>query len=154
MFKALFPRSAGIRRPGSAALDLAFVAAGRLDGFWESGLNIWDMAAGVLLIQEAWTDEMRDGLRRAGEDAGFEVALASRQSGGGLLVIDGRVLEVSAEENVGRTKVGIEMMFSLSALIMCLSPTLVALPSTAGYFLYWGVAMVGVSVLIWVRARV
>ena len=70
------------------------------------------------------------------------------------IVIDGRVLEVSAEENVGRTKVGIEMMFSLSALIMCLSPTLVALPSTAGYFLYWGVAMVGVSVLIWVRARV
>jgi myo-inositol-1(or 4)-monophosphatase len=53
MFRALFPRSAGIRRPGSAALDLAYVAAGRLDGFWEIGLNIWDMAAGVLLIQEA-----------------------------------------------------------------------------------------------------
>ena len=53
MFRALFPRTAGIRRPGSAALDLAYVAAGRLDGFWEIGLNIWDMAAGVLLIQEA-----------------------------------------------------------------------------------------------------
>jgi len=53
MFRALFPQSAGIRRAGSAALDLAFVAAGRLDGFWEIGLNIWDMAAGVLLIQEA-----------------------------------------------------------------------------------------------------
>lgn len=53
MFRALFPRSAGIRRAGSAALDLAFVAAGRLDGFWEIGLNIWDMAAGILLIQEA-----------------------------------------------------------------------------------------------------
>ena len=53
MFRALFPRTAGIRRPGSAALDLAYVAAGRLDGFWELGLNIWDMAAGVLLIQEA-----------------------------------------------------------------------------------------------------
>jgi myo-inositol-1(or 4)-monophosphatase len=53
MFRALFPRSAGIRRPGSAALDLAYVAAGRLDGFWEIGLNTWDMAAGVLLIQEA-----------------------------------------------------------------------------------------------------
>ena len=53
MFRALFPQSAGIRRAGSAALDLAFVAAGRLDGFWEIGLNTWDMAAGVLLIQEA-----------------------------------------------------------------------------------------------------
>jgi myo-inositol-1(or 4)-monophosphatase len=53
MFRALFPQTAGIRRAGSAALDLAYVAAGRLDGFWEIGLNIWDMAAGVLLIQEA-----------------------------------------------------------------------------------------------------
>lgn len=52
-FKALFPMTAGIRRPGSAALDLAYVAAGRLDGFWEIGLNPWDMAAGALLIQEA-----------------------------------------------------------------------------------------------------
>jgi myo-inositol-1(or 4)-monophosphatase len=52
-FKALFPLTAGIRRPGSAALDLAYVAAGRLDGFWEIGLNPWDMAAGALLVQEA-----------------------------------------------------------------------------------------------------
>ncbi len=52
-FKALFPMTAGIRRPGSAALDLAYVAAGRLDGFWEIGLKDWDMAAGVLLITEA-----------------------------------------------------------------------------------------------------
>lgn len=52
-FKALFPMTAGIRRPGSAALDLAYVAAGRLDGFWEIGLSPWDMAAGVLLIREA-----------------------------------------------------------------------------------------------------
>jgi len=52
-FKALFPMTAGIRRPGSAALDLAYVAAGRLDGFWEIGLNDWDMAAGILLITEA-----------------------------------------------------------------------------------------------------
>ena len=43
----------GVRRPGSAALDLAYVAAGRLDGFWETGLSLWDMAAGVLLIREA-----------------------------------------------------------------------------------------------------
>ncbi len=52
-FKALFGDTAGIRRPGSAALDLAYVAAGRLDGFWEFGLNPWDVAAGALLIQEA-----------------------------------------------------------------------------------------------------
>lgn len=53
MFRALFPQTAGVRRAGSAALDLAYVASGRLDGFWEIGLNIWDMAAGILLIQEA-----------------------------------------------------------------------------------------------------
>jgi len=52
-FKAVHPKVAGIRRAGSAALDLAYVAAGRLDGFWEIGLNSWDMAAGVLLIREA-----------------------------------------------------------------------------------------------------
>ena len=53
MMKAMIPGSAGIRRAGSAALDLAYVAAGRLDCFWEFDLNIWDMAAGVLLIEEA-----------------------------------------------------------------------------------------------------
>ncbi len=53
MFRALFRDSAGIRRAGAASLDLAYVASGRLDGFWEIGLKTWDMAAGVLLIQEA-----------------------------------------------------------------------------------------------------
>jgi len=43
----------GVRRPGAAALDLAWVACGRLDGFWEMGLSKWDMAAGALLIREA-----------------------------------------------------------------------------------------------------
>ncbi len=43
----------GVRRAGSAALDLAYVAAGRLDAFWEFGLNSWDMAAGVLMVTEA-----------------------------------------------------------------------------------------------------
>ena len=52
-FQALFTQVADIRRPGSAALDLAYVAAGRLDGFWEIGLSEWDMAAGALLIQES-----------------------------------------------------------------------------------------------------
>lgn len=53
MFRALMKDTAGIRRAGSAALDLAWVACGRMDGFWEIGLMPWDMAAGILLIQEA-----------------------------------------------------------------------------------------------------
>ncbi len=53
IFEDVMLHTAGIRRPGSAALDLAYVAAGRLDGFWEFGLNRWDMAGGALLIQEA-----------------------------------------------------------------------------------------------------
>ncbi len=53
MFKRITEETAGIRRPGAAALDLAYVAAGRLDGFWEFGLSPWDMAAGSLLIVEA-----------------------------------------------------------------------------------------------------
>jgi len=53
MFKLITERTAGIRRPGAAALDLAYVACGRLDGFWEFGLSPWDMAAGSLLIVEA-----------------------------------------------------------------------------------------------------
>jgi myo-inositol-1(or 4)-monophosphatase len=44
---------AGVRRPGAAALDLAWVACGRIDGFWEMGLSPWDMAAGALLVREA-----------------------------------------------------------------------------------------------------
>ena len=53
MFKAVTMQTAGIRRPGAAALDLAYVAAGRLDAFWELGLSPWDTAAGMLLITEA-----------------------------------------------------------------------------------------------------
>ncbi len=53
MLKDIVPRTSGIRRPGSAALDLAYVAAGRYDGFWEIGLAPWDMAAGCLMITEA-----------------------------------------------------------------------------------------------------
>jgi myo-inositol-1(or 4)-monophosphatase len=49
----LTPRTAGIRRWGAAALDLAYVAAGRYDGFWERGLRPWDVAAGLLLVREA-----------------------------------------------------------------------------------------------------
>ena len=45
--------TSGVRRPGAAALDLCYVAAGRLDGFWETGLKAWDLAAGALIIREA-----------------------------------------------------------------------------------------------------
>jgi myo-inositol-1(or 4)-monophosphatase len=53
MLKTAIENTAGIRRPGSAALDMAYVAAGRVDAFWEIGLAPWDTAAGTLLIQEA-----------------------------------------------------------------------------------------------------
>jgi myo-inositol-1(or 4)-monophosphatase len=53
MLKTVMQTAAGVRRPGAAALDLAYVAAGRVDGFWEIGLKAWDTAAGTLLIREA-----------------------------------------------------------------------------------------------------
>lgn len=52
LLKLLF-RARGVRRDGSAAIDLAYVACGRFDGFWEEGLNPWDVAAGYLLVKEA-----------------------------------------------------------------------------------------------------
>lgn len=52
-FEAVMPQVAGVRRFGAAALDLAYVAAGRYDGFWEEGLGAWDCAAGTLLVREA-----------------------------------------------------------------------------------------------------
>ncbi len=59
----LMPVCAGVRRWGAAALDLAYVAAGRYDGYWERGLNAWDVAAGVLLVREAggFFGPIRDG---------------------------------------------------------------------------------------------
>ncbi|MAZ43933.1 MAG: inositol monophosphatase [Legionellales bacterium] len=53
MFREICPRAAGIRRAGSAALDLCYIAAGRLDGFWELGLSPWDIAAGAVIVKEA-----------------------------------------------------------------------------------------------------
>ena len=53
IFRMITEKCQGLRRPGSAALDLAYVAAGRLDGFFEKGLKSWDIAAGALLITEA-----------------------------------------------------------------------------------------------------
>jgi myo-inositol-1(or 4)-monophosphatase len=69
MLKVVMSTAAGVRRPGSASLDLAYVAAGRIDGFWEFGLSPWDTAAGTLLIQEAGG--------RVGTPAGAEYALGS-----------------------------------------------------------------------------
>ena len=59
----LTPATAGIRRWGSAALDLAYVAAGRFEGYWERGIKPWDIAAGMLLVKEAggFTGPVRDG---------------------------------------------------------------------------------------------
>jgi myo-inositol-1(or 4)-monophosphatase len=53
IFKEIAQKTAGMRRPGAASLDLAWTACGRIDGFWELGLSPWDMAAGSLLISEA-----------------------------------------------------------------------------------------------------
>lgn len=52
-FETLFPLCVDMRRAGAASLDLAYVAAGRLDGFWEFGLSEWDTAAGILIVKEA-----------------------------------------------------------------------------------------------------
>ncbi|RJL11677.1 inositol monophosphatase family protein [Paracoccus siganidrum] len=59
----LMPLTAGVRRWGSASLDLAYVAAGRYDGYWERGNNPWDVAAGILLVREAggFVEGLRDG---------------------------------------------------------------------------------------------
>jgi hypothetical protein len=65
------------------------------------------------------------------------------------IVIDGRVLQICTNETVGRTKVYIEVMFSFAAMIMCFSPTVVKLPSTSGYFLFWGIIVVIISSLLW-----
>ena len=74
IFRQLTAVTAGIRRPGSASLDLAYVASGRLDGFWEYGLELWDTAAGALLIREAggYVSDMDSGVSRL--DSGNIVA--------------------------------------------------------------------------------
>ena len=81
MLKVVMSTAAGIRRPGAAALDLAYVAAGRLDGFWEFGLSPWDTAAGTLLIQEAGG--------RVGTPAGSEYTLGSNIVAGNPKVYQG-----------------------------------------------------------------
>jgi myo-inositol-1(or 4)-monophosphatase len=53
LYRKMLVIARGLRRPGSAALDLCYVAAGRFDGFWEEGLKPWDTAAGVAIVLEA-----------------------------------------------------------------------------------------------------
>jgi myo-inositol-1(or 4)-monophosphatase len=83
--------TAGVRRSGSAALDLAWVASGRFDGFWERGLNPWDMAAGIVIVQEAGglvsgagggNDMMDTGAIVAGNETIHAALLASLKAAG------------------------------------------------------------------------
>ena len=77
----LMPECAGVRRLGAASLDLAYVASGRYDGFWERGLQSWDIAAGILLVKEAGgliepinikNNVLKDGELIAGNEISFE----------------------------------------------------------------------------------
>jgi myo-inositol-1(or 4)-monophosphatase len=52
-WRAFLERAQGVRRFGAAAIDMGYVACGRLDGFWEQGLNAWDCAAGAVIVEEA-----------------------------------------------------------------------------------------------------
>jgi len=79
-FQAIFSQAGDVRRSGSAALDLAYVAAGRYDGYWEKGLQSWDIAAGELLVKEAGglvtdykgnNDPLYDELKQAGSANGM-----------------------------------------------------------------------------------
>ncbi|MBI5784956.1 MAG: inositol monophosphatase [Rhodocyclales bacterium] len=88
IFKEMTKRTAGVRRPGAASLDLAYVACGRLDGFWEFGLSPWDMAAGALLISEA------GGL--VGDLAGESNYLATGNIVGGTPKVFAQILQVIA----------------------------------------------------------
>jgi len=87
-------RSHGVRRAGSAALDLAYVAAGRLDGFWEFNLNPWDTAAGILLVEEAGG--------RVTDFAGEHFRLDSRETLASNGLIHAELMSFFAEMFAGR----------------------------------------------------
>jgi myo-inositol-1(or 4)-monophosphatase len=93
IFKEMTKRTAGIRRPGAASLDLAYVASGRLDGFWEFGLSPWDMAAGALLISDA------GGL--VGDLAGESNYLVTGNIIGGTPKVFSQILQVIAPHRKG-----------------------------------------------------
>jgi myo-inositol-1(or 4)-monophosphatase len=81
----LLPACAGVRRWGAAALDLAYVAAGRYDGYWERGLNAWDMAAGLVIVREA--GGLVEAVRRNGDP----------MSDGTVLTANGLIFETFAK---------------------------------------------------------
>ena len=74
----LMPACAGVRRWGSASLDLAYVAAGRFDGYWERELHAWDLAAGILLVKEA--GGMVSGLREGQEPLEHGAIIAANEA--------------------------------------------------------------------------
>lgn len=74
----LLPMCAGVRRYGAASLDLAYVAAGRYDGYWERSLHVWDMAAGVLIAREAGA--LVEGIERLSDPLASESILAGNAS--------------------------------------------------------------------------
>ena len=86
-FKKLFLQSSGIRRMGSAAVDLAYTACGIIDGFWEMKLNPWDVAAGSLLIQEAGG--------KVTDFEGEETYLESGNIAAGNPFVHGKIIEVT-----------------------------------------------------------
>ena len=107
-------RSHGVRRAGSAALDLAYVACGRLDGFWEFHLNPWDTSAGVLLVQEAggtvthfdggaWTLDSRETLATNGLIGGEMSSLFTEMFAGRELSPIPTPAEFAARRSAGRT---------------------------------------------------
>ncbi len=76
----------GVRRPGSAALDLAYVACGRFDAFWERGLSVWDVAAGYLLVEEAG-GKLTDYKGKPATLAGAEVVATNKSLNGQIVSI-------------------------------------------------------------------
>ena len=77
-FSEVFARTAGVRRLGSAALDLCYTACGRFEGFWELGLNPWDIAAGSLLVEEAGGKVSDFQGKSSFLDSGFIIAASAK----------------------------------------------------------------------------
>jgi len=115
--------SLGLRRLSARYMEYAFAV---LAGLATVALSMTSSVIGLVVIHAVM---------------GFAVWLCR-------IIIDGRVLQSVASENVGRAKTYVEVMFSASALVMVLSPTLVRLPQTSDYFLYWGLFIVIATVLL------
>ena len=101
LFSVFLGQSRGVRRLGSAALDLCYVAAGRVDGFWEQHLKPWDVAAGALVVEEA-------GGRMTGVDGSpFDSAAAHLVASNGL--VHDQILAVIREFRAGRSRKGTDV---------------------------------------------